>query len=66
MGQQRNGGDPEALGRAVRNRLAPHIKAVFDQTAAEPLPNEHVDLILALRRKERERRAQAAAAGCGK
>lgn len=59
MGQQRNGADPGSLGRIVQSRIGPQLKAVFDATAAEPLPNEHVDLILALRRKERERRAQA-------
>jgi hypothetical protein len=64
MGQQRNGADPARLGRVVQARLASQLRAVFDRTAAEPLPNEHVDLLLALRRKERERRSQAAGAVC--
>jgi len=30
------------------------LRAVYENLGREPLPDEHVDLLLALRRKERE------------
>jgi hypothetical protein len=39
---------------AARGKIGAELRAVYDDVGREPLPNEHVDLLLALRRKERE------------
>ncbi len=46
------------LERSVQGRLGTQLRAVYEPFSAGPIPDEHVDLLLALRRKERERRAQ--------
>jgi hypothetical protein len=39
---------------AARGKIGAELRAVYEDVGREPLPNEHVDLLLALRRKERE------------
>ncbi len=42
------------LGQDTRQHLGKHLQAAFADIEGEPLPNDHIDLLLALRRKERE------------
>jgi hypothetical protein len=39
---------------AARGKIGAELRAVYEDVGREALPNEHVDLLLALRRKERE------------
>jgi hypothetical protein len=45
---------PQPLGRDVQDRIGTGLQAAYAEVEGEPLPNEQVDLLLALRRKERE------------
>ncbi len=42
------------LGQDTRQHLGRQLQAVFADVEGEPLPNDHIDLLLALRRKERD------------
>jgi len=53
--------DPR-LDRAVQARLGALLRSVHMPPELSPIPDEHVELVLALRRKERERRADEARA----
>ena len=39
---------------ASRGKIAAQLRAAYDHLSRQPLPTEHVDLLLALRHKERE------------
>jgi Anti-sigma factor NepR len=45
---------PQPLGRDAQERIGAGLQAVYAEVEGEPLPNEQIDLLLALRRKERE------------
>ena len=45
---------PQPLGRDVQERIGAGLQAAYAGVEGEPLPNEQIDLLLALRRKERE------------
>ena len=45
---------PQPLGRDAQERIRAGLQAAYAEVEGEPLPNEQVDLLLALRRKERE------------
>lgn len=45
---------PQPLGRDAQERIGAGLQAAYAKVEGEPLPNEQVDLLLALRRKERE------------
>jgi hypothetical protein len=45
---------PQPLGRDAQERIGAGLQATYTEVEGEPLPNEQVDLLLALRRKERE------------
>jgi hypothetical protein len=45
---------PQPLGRDAQERIGAGLQAAYAELEGEPLPNEQVDLLLALRRKERE------------
>ena len=47
-------GKPQPLGRDVQERIGAGLQAAYAEVEGEPLPSEQVDLLLALRRKERE------------
>ena len=51
---ERGPGTP-TLGEDARYHIGTELQAVFASIEGEPIPNEHVDLLLALRRKERDR-----------
>jgi hypothetical protein len=40
---------------AIHLRIGSMLRNLFGRIKAEPIPDEHVDLIMRLRRKERER-----------
>jgi hypothetical protein len=42
------------LGEDARVYIGTELQAIFASVEGEPLPNEHVDLLLALRRRERD------------
>jgi hypothetical protein len=42
------------LGRDARLHIGRELQAVFAMVEGEPIPNDQIDLLLALRRKERE------------
>jgi hypothetical protein len=42
------------LGRDTRQHLGRQLQAVFGDVEGEPLPIDQIDLLLALRRKERD------------
>jgi len=44
------------LDRASLDRVGAILRATYEGVTKEPIPNEHIDLLLALRHKERERR----------
>jgi hypothetical protein len=45
---------PQPLGRDAQERIGLGLQAAYTEVEGEPLPNDQVDLLLALRRKERE------------
>ena len=45
------------LGPAIRTHLGAELRAAYARAQELPLPTEQVELLLALRRKERERRS---------
>lgn len=55
-------GDHETTSRTARIegparlRIGARLRTLYARVGAEPLPDEHVELVLALRRKEREER----------
>jgi hypothetical protein len=49
-----NGSVAPRMDPAARGKIGAELRAVYEDVGREPLPNEHVDLLLALRRKERE------------
>ena len=49
------------LDRASQDRIGIILRATYAEVAKEPIPNEHVDLLLALRHMERERRRELGA-----
>ena len=46
------------LDRLLCDRIGALLRAAYDEVAKEPIPNGHVDLLLALRHMERERRRE--------
>jgi hypothetical protein len=42
------------LGPDTREHIRAHLQAVFAEIEGQPIPDEQVDLLLALRRVERE------------
>jgi len=46
------------LDQALRDHIGPLLRAAYEEVAREPIPNEHIDLLLALRHMERERRRE--------
>lgn len=42
------------LAEDTRRHLGRQLQAVFAEVEGQPLPDDHIDLLLALRRKERE------------
>jgi len=44
----------QRLGRDAQERIGAGLQATYAAVEGEPLPNEQIDLLLALRRKERE------------
>ena len=45
---------PRPLGRDAQERIGAGLQAAYAEVEGEPLPDEQIDLLLALRRKERE------------
>ncbi len=41
--------------KSIARRIGVRLRDMYEQPEAEPLPAEHVDLLLRLRHKERER-----------
>jgi hypothetical protein len=50
---ERDGGTPPY--RSIARRIGLRLRDVYEQPEAGPLPTEHVDLLLKLRHKERDR-----------
>jgi hypothetical protein len=44
------------LDRSIQSRIGRRLQAVYRWVVADPIPDDQIDLILALRRKEREQR----------
>jgi hypothetical protein len=42
------------LVRALRRRIGASLRAAYGRPEGEPIPEEHVDLVLKLRQRERE------------
>lgn len=61
MGEHESLGKTARLDGAARLRIGARLRTLYARASADPLPDEHVDLVLALRRRERdERRAERA------
>ena len=58
-GQQDRAAQPAYLDRASQDRIGIILRATYAEVAKEGIPNQHIDLLLALRHKERERRRKA-------
>jgi hypothetical protein len=56
MRRQITGTEATPLVQAIQNRIASRLRTLYASVPKEPLPGDHVDLLLALRHKERERR----------
>jgi hypothetical protein len=48
---------------SARLRIGARLRTLYARVREEPLPAEHVELVLALRRKERDERRVERAAG---
>lgn len=44
---------------ASRGQIGAQLRAAYDEFSGLPLPDDHIDLLLALRRKERELKRKA-------
>ncbi len=44
---------------AIRLRIGSHLRNFYTKLQREPVPDRHIDLVLELRRKERDRRREA-------
>ncbi|WP_262296170.1 hypothetical protein [Microvirga sesbaniae] len=42
------------LGPDAREQIAAHLQAIFAEIEGQPIPDDQIDLLLALRRAERE------------
>jgi hypothetical protein len=42
------------LGSDAREQIGAHLQAIFAEIEGQPIPDEQIDLLLALRRVERE------------
>ena len=42
------------LGKAAQVRIGRKLRSVYRPLVGEPIPDDYIDLLLALRRKERE------------
>jgi hypothetical protein len=47
--------DGQRLEPDIRQHIGLHLQAAFAEVETGPIPDEHVELLLALRRTERER-----------
>ncbi len=56
MDRNANRAAPPRVDRHVQSHLGTELRHAMKAVAGEPLPNEHIDLLLALRRRERELR----------
>jgi hypothetical protein len=56
MSQPKNHGRRGYIDAAVQARLGRRLRAVYRGFTREPVPLEQIELVLALRRVERERR----------
>ena len=54
--------DEPGLDDIVRRRIGAKLRADYAELERQPLPDEHVDLLLRLRHKERDRQPKRA---CG-
>ena len=54
-------GKTPSLDPISRDRIGALLRAAYEEVAKGPIPNEHVDLLLALRHMERERRRELGA-----
>lgn len=55
MRDQRNGRETAKLDEAIR-KIVPQLREMYANLDQAPVPNEQVELLLALRHKERERK----------
>jgi hypothetical protein len=55
-GQSDNQGGQGRVDTAIQSRLGRGLRAVYRNVTGEPVPLEQIELLLALRRVERERR----------
>jgi hypothetical protein len=46
------------LDHVTRDHIGVLLRAAYEEVAKEPIPNGHIDLLLALRHMERERRRE--------
>ncbi len=56
MHQRVNRVAPPRVGRHIQTHLGTELRSLLKSVAGEPLPSEHVYLLLALRQRERELR----------
>ena len=61
LGDQQNVGRGQ-LDRVAQSRIGRRLRLVYRHVVGEPIPDDHVDLLLALRRKEREQGGSASKA----
>jgi hypothetical protein len=47
-------GSRPRLGPDAREQIGAHLQAIFAEIEGQPIPDEQIDLLLALRRVERE------------
>ena len=45
------------IAQAIRRHLGAELRAAYSEFVGAPIPNEHVDLLLLLRRRERSRKS---------
>ena len=45
------------IGPAIQAKLGRRLRAIYREFTSEPVPLDHIELLLALRRAERERRS---------
>lgn len=65
MAHDRDNGGQGQIGRAARSRIGRRLRLVFRSVVGDPIPDECIDLILALRRREREHGLAASSGALG-
>jgi hypothetical protein len=56
VSESRNEPETAKLAALIRGKIVPRLREAYDALDLSPVPNDQIELLLALRHKERERK----------